>query len=146
MNTEEFEMTVDFTTEFGKRVLEQLHTEHIIWLTTVSKSGTPEPNPVWFDYVDGDIFIYTQTTAVRLKNIERNNRVSLNFETDEGGERVTVLTGTATIDETFPKSVDNPRYLEKYAQGIAQLGWTPEKMSNDFPVVMRITPDKLRGW
>lgn len=139
-------MAIDFSTDHGQRVLRQLENEQVIWLTTVAKSGTPQPNPVWFQYVDGDIFVYTQTTAARLKNIVENNRVSLNFNTDADGEGVTVLTGRISWDDEFPKAADNPAYLEKYAEGIKALGWSAQKMSDDFPVVLRIHPEKLRGW
>ena len=139
-------MGIDFSTDHGQRALQQLENEEIIWLTTVAKSGTPQPNPVWFQYVDGDIFVYTQESAVRLKNFVENDRVSLNFNTSPDGEQVTVLTGRISIDTQFPKVIDNPAYLEKYAAGIKAIGSAPEKMSAEYPVVMRITPEKLRGW
>lgn len=139
-------MSINFDTEHGQRTLKQLHDEQVIWLTTVSKSGTPQPNPVWFQYVDGEIYIYNQPTAVRLKNIVENNRVSLNFNTAPDGEDVTVITGTALIDESFPKLIDNPEYITKYADGLVAINSSPEKMSEEYPEVIRVTPQKLRGW
>ncbi len=139
-------MSIDFSTDHGKRVQQELEKQEIIWLTTVAKSGTPQPNPVWFQYADGNIYVYTQENAVRLKNFVENDRVSLNFNTSPDGEQVTVITGRISIDDTFPKVKDNPAYIEKYAAGIKAIGSTPEKMSADYPVVMRIKPEKLRGW
>ncbi len=139
-------MSIDFSTDHGKRALGQLESEEIIWLTTVAKSGTPQPNPVWFQFVDGNIYVYTQETAVRLKNFVENDRVSLNFNTSPDGEQVTVITGRISIDESFPKVVDNPAYLEKYADGLKAIGSTPEQMSTEYPVVMKIKPEKMRGW
>ena len=139
-------MGIDFSTDHGKRALHQLETEEIIWLTTVANSGTPQPNPVWLQYVDGDVYVYTQETAVRLKNFVENDRVSLNFNTSPDGEEVTVITGRISIDDAFPKVADNPTYLEKYAEGLKAIGSTPEKMSAEYPVVMRIRPEKMRGW
>lgn len=139
-------MTIDLTTDHGKRVVHQLQHEAVIWLTTVGTSGTPQPNPVWFHYMDGDIYVYNQPDAVRLKNIAANNRVSLNFNTSEDGEQVTVITGTAAIDEQFPKVAHNPDYCEKYAESLVAINSSPEKMSREYPVVLRITPEKLRGW
>ena len=139
-------MTIDFSTDFGKRVLHQLETEEIIWLTTVAKSGTPQPNPVWFQYLDGDIFIYTQESAARLKNIVENDRVSLNFNTAADGEDVAVLTGRISFDESFPNLVDNPAYIEKYREGLKSIDSSPEKMSAEYPVALRVHPTRLRGW
>lgn len=139
-------MGIDFSTDHGQRAFRQLEQEEIIWLTTVSLSGTPQPNPVWFQYVADDVIVYTQTTAARLKNIEANNRVSLNFNTSEDGEAVTVLTGTISIDDEFSKVAENPAYIEKYAKGLAFINSSPGKMSAEYPVVMRIKLEKLRGW
>lgn len=139
-------MTIDFTTDHGRRALQQLESEEVIWLTTVGTSGTPQPNPVWFQYANGNIYVYNQPDAVRLKNIAANNRVSLNFNTSEDGEQVTVLTGTAAIDEGFPNVADNVAYSEKYADGLVAINSSPGKMSAEYPVVLRITPEKLRGW
>ena len=38
----------DPESDVGARVRERLGTEEVIWLTIVSPSGTPQPNPVWF--------------------------------------------------------------------------------------------------
>lgn len=139
-------MSIDFTSEFGKRALSQLENEEVIWLTTVAKSGTPQPNPVWFQYVNDKIYIYTQESAVRLKNFVENDRVSLNFNTRADGEDVTVFTGRIGIDYDFPKVIDNPAYIEKYGEAMKAIDTTPEKMSEEYPVVMCVKPEKLRGW
>lgn len=139
-------MAIDFSTKHGQRVLQRLADEQVMWLTTVAKSGTPQPNPVWFQFVDDAIYVYTQEKAVRLKNWVENDRVSLNFNTGADGEDVTVITGRISVDDLFPKVADNPAYIEKYAAGIKQLGSTPEEMSTEYPVVMKIKPEKLRGW
>lgn len=139
-------MAIDFSTEHGKRVLCQLDTEEVIWLTTVAKSGTPQPNPVWFQYVDDAIYVYTRESAKRLKNWVENDRVSLNFNTDADGESVTVITGRISVDDSFPKIIDNPAYIEKYGEAMTKINTTPDKMSADYPVVMKIKPGKMRGW
>src|SRR6478609_6474665 len=41
-------MTVIPDTEFGARVRQRLQDETLIWFTTTSADGTPQPNPVWF--------------------------------------------------------------------------------------------------
>ena len=76
--------------EINPQVLKRLEKELVIWLTTVSPAGMPEPNPVWF-YWDGDCFvIYTPPSSAKFKNIARNSRVSLNLAGSEalGGDVV----------------------------------------------------------
>jgi predicted pyridoxine 5'-phosphate oxidase superfamily flavin-nucleotide-binding protein len=38
----------DSGTAFGERVRRRLREEQVIWITTVGKDGTPQPNPVGF--------------------------------------------------------------------------------------------------
>jgi len=38
----------DPTTPFGERVARRLREEPVIWFTSTSRDGTPQPNPVWF--------------------------------------------------------------------------------------------------
>lgn len=127
--------------------MQELETEHVVWMTTIGgTSDTPQPNLVWYLYQDGDVIVYTQPNALRLKNIAQNPRISLNFDSKEDGEQMTVLTGTAAIDDTTPAIIDNPAYLEKYDEGITFIGHTRESMSTTYNVPIRIRLDKLRGW
>ena len=52
--------TIDNSTEFGARIERQLNDELVIWLTTVGKSGTPQPNPVWFSWNGAEILVFSQ--------------------------------------------------------------------------------------
>ncbi len=139
-------MLFDPSTEFGARVAHRLEEEEVIWLTTVSPEGTPQPNPVWF-YWDGDNFlIYTQPTSFKLRNIKHNPLVSLHFNSDEEGSDVMVFSGEARIDTGAPLAHFNQAYLEKYRQGIADIQMTPEGMGEQYHVALRIKPIKLRGF
>ena len=134
---------IDFTTKLGARTTQRLNQEKIIWLTTVSSNGTPQPNPVCF-YWDGKSFIvYSQPKSHKVTNIARNPKVSLNFQADSEGGDVVVLTGEASLDK-HPPSHDS-RYIEKYREEIPQIGLTPEGLAKSYSVQIRILPSKLRG-
>lgn len=133
---------VDFTTKLGVNAVKRLQTEHVVWLTTTSSDGTPQPNPVWF-YWDGEsILIYSQPASAKIGNIRRNPKVSLNFNDEEGGN-ITVLTGVASLDE-HPKH--DSRYLEKYREHIPKIGYTAESLAATYSIQIRIVPSKLRGF
>ena len=134
---------VDFSTPLGSRAAERLENEKIIWLTTISESGNPEPNPVWFFWDGRSITIYSQPTAHKVKNISLNPRVSLNFQADDEGGNVIVMTGDASLDHH--PSAHNPSYLEKYKAEIPGIGLTPETLASTYSVMIRILPCKLRG-
>jgi PPOX class probable F420-dependent enzyme len=134
---------IDLATKLGARAAKRLQKERLIWLTTTSSDGTPQPNPVWF-YWDGErILVYSQPTSHKLKNLHRNPRVSLNFQADEEGGNVIVLTGAASIDE---KPTHDPRFIKKYCQEIPKIGQTPESLAASYSVLISVLPDKLRGF
>lgn len=140
-------MGIDFSSDHGQRALRQLQNEQVVWMTTVgSSSQTPQPNLVWFQYLDGDVILYTKPDAARLRNIEVNPHVSLNFDSGENGEQMTIFTGTAVVDPSVPAVVLNPEYIEKYALGLEFIGQTAQSMSDEYSVAIRITLEKLRGW
>ena len=137
---------LDFSSEFGDRVIRKLESEHVIWLTTVGRDDTPQPRPVWF-YWDGTSFlIYSQPNTHKLRHIGRSPKASLNFSTDSEGHEVVVLTGEARVDASAPPADKHPQYLEKYREGIAGIGMTPQEMARDYSVAIRLTPTRMRGF
>jgi PPOX class probable F420-dependent enzyme len=139
-------MLLDPETEFGKKVARRLEQEQVIWVTTVAADGTPQPNPVWFLWDGETILIYTRPMYKKVANLKRRPRVSLNFDASTSGEDVVVLTGTAQFDPAAPPVHHNPVYVEKYRQGLASLGSSPEQMGLEYSTAIRIKPDKVRGW
>jgi len=134
---------IDFTSKLGVSAGKRLQNEQLIWLTTTSSNGTPQPNPVWF-YWDGEsILIYSQPASFKVGNVRRNPKVSLNFNSKEEGGNIIVLTGVASLDEN-PKH--DSRYLEKYKEAIPKIGETAESLAAAYSVQIRILPSKLRGF
>ena len=134
---------IDFTSKLGVSAGKRLQNEQLIWLTTTSSNGTPQPNPVWF-YWDGEsILIYSQPASFKVGNVRRNPKVSLNFNSNEEGGNIIVLTGVASLDEN-PKH--DSRYLEKYKEAIPKIGETAESLAAAYSVQIRILPSKLRGF
>lgn len=140
-------LTIDTSTEFGQRVQHQLETETVVWLTTVDGDGRPYPSPVWFVYEDdGTVLIYSQPNKPKLRNIASNAAVALNFDTQDGGDRVTVFEGAAVIDESARAVIDRADYLAKYHDHILELGMTDETYSQSFSVAIRVVLQKVRGF
>ena len=135
---------IDLNSKLGVHVAKRLQEEHILWLTTVASDGTPQPNPVWF-YWDGKIIhVRSQPSSHKLQNITQNPKVSMNFQADEQGGDVVVLTGDATIDRNPPEP--DPKFIEKYREAIPKIGHTPESLAAAYNVLIRIMPKRLRGF
>jgi PPOX class probable F420-dependent enzyme len=139
------EVIPDRATAYGERVRRRLTEEMTIWLTTVGRDGTPQPNPVGFLWDRGDsLLTYSQTEARRLANIRRQPLVSLNFDSN-GGNDIVVLSGTAEILDDYPAVPDNPAWLEKYGEAIGARFGSAAKFAERFSVPLRIHLTRVRG-
>jgi PPOX class probable F420-dependent enzyme len=137
---------LDPTSEFGRRVAQRLQEEQVVWLTTVTADGTPQPRPVWFLW-NGDTFlIFSQPAAYKLKHIKRNPRVSVHLNSDRYGGDVAVFIGEAQIAEDPVNAADVQAYLEKYKEGIADIKMSPADFTRSYSVPIRVKPASLRGF
>jgi PPOX class probable F420-dependent enzyme len=139
-------MLIDTSSEFGQRAEKRLRDEVVVWLTTVRPDGTPEPSPVWFFWDGSTALIYSQPNRTKLRNIGRDPRVSLNFNSTNDGGDVVIFTGEARVDSGAPPANQHPKYLAKYDQHIAGIGMTPASFAAAYSVAIRVTPTKLRGF
>jgi PPOX class probable F420-dependent enzyme len=140
------EVIPDRATTYGERVRRRLTEETTIWLTTVGRDGTPQPNPVGFLWDGGDsLLTYSQTDARRLANIRRQPLVSLNFDSN-GGDDIVVLTGTAEILDGYSAVPGNPAWLDKYGQAIDARFGSAAKFAQRFSVPVRIHLTRVRGF
>lgn len=135
---------LDTTTELGRRAERLLREEETIWLTTVRADGQPQSVPVWFVW-DGETFlIYSRPNNQKLRNIQRQPRVGLNLNTDEHGDRIVRVEGTAEVVEGAPLATEVPAMVEKYRAGIARIGMEPAGFANAYSVAIRVTPTRFR--
>lgn len=138
-------LNLDPTSEFGARALRRLQHEHVIWLTTVSQNGQPEPSPVWFVW-DGETFLtYSQPNAPKVRNIASRPLVALNFNTDALGDDVVVVTGDARISNEDPPLDQVPAYMDKY-RDVWPSGMTPAATAAEYSAAIRVRPTKVRGF
>jgi PPOX class probable F420-dependent enzyme len=137
---------IDESTAFGARAAAHLRDDTVIWLTTAGASGAPLPTIVWFLWDGaGSVLVYSRNGAARLRHIETNPRVALNFAGDGKGGDVVVISGEAAVDPDAPGVAANPDYLAKYAAGIERIGSTPERFARDYSTALRIRVTKVRG-
>jgi PPOX class probable F420-dependent enzyme len=137
---------LDFNSTLGQVIERRLRQEQVIWLTTVDAHLTPQPRPVWFHWDGETVLILSQADAAKVRHVSRNRRVALNFNTDGGGGQVGVLIGEARL---VAEPLDPQRlevYTKKYAQGIRDLGMTPESMLAEYRVVLLVKPLEMRGF
>lgn len=138
---------IDEDTNFGARVARRLREEDVVWLTTVTPAGTPQPTFIWFCWNGADrALLQSQPGVAKLRNLAANPRLALNFNgTGTGGDMI-VLTGTGDLSGP-PAEEDVQAYKEKYAQQIAGLEYaSPEAFLDDYSVSIVVTFTGLRGF
>lgn len=136
---------IDWSSKLGQRTLARIESEQIIWLTSVSPSGFPQPRPVWFVWDGSTFLIYTMPTAKKVTHITQNPHVALHFNASADGDDIQVILGNAAIDADAPSSKQNSAYSEKYRAGIQSIGMTDESYSATFSMALRVLPTRLRG-
>ena len=134
-------MTTEISLKFAKR----LRAAEYVWFTTVRQDGMPQPTPVWFIWQDDSFLIYSMPDAQKVKNIHHNPKVALSYSGSTDAADYLVIMGEAHIDEGAPPVNQNAAYVEKYTQGIQDIGLTPESMARGYSVAIRVTPTQVRG-
>ncbi len=137
---------VDFDSKAGQRVLQRLQTDEVIWLTTVDGHGGPQPRPVWFHWDGKSVLIFSQLAAAKLRHIRENPAVALNFNTDQYGGDVGVITGEAQVASGKIQDQRMQEYLRKYERAIKDIGMTPEQLQAEYSVPLLVTPKSVRGF
>jgi PPOX class probable F420-dependent enzyme len=81
----------------------------------------------------------------RVRNIEANPRVTLNFDGDGGGGDIIVLTGSAAVDPEAPPADRSPDYLAKYDEHIERIGMTPASFAEAYSLPVRVRFTRVDG-
>jgi len=131
-------MAVDFTQEVSAR----LSSDKYGWLTTVAKSGQPVPRLVWF-YFDGtDVIVYTEPNAAKVRHIRAHPRVSFNLDSDGNGAGIIIVGGVTSVDAEGADPLADERYLAKYGEYAASLGFSKEFLAA-YNTRLKIAVDKV---
>lgn len=139
-------MSIDFSTDAGKRVKQELETQISVWLTWVNQRGEPQITPVWFIWEDDSIIVWTQPGSTKVACLRENPHVAVAWGADEELHQVAMINGTAEFDPSIPKLVDHAAYMKKYEGMWEPLGMTTESASEEFSERIRIRPTRLRAW
>jgi len=134
------------TVEISPAIAERLNKEMIVWITTVNANGIPQPTPVWFLWDNGRILVMSGAEAKKVRNLRQNPHVALNFNSDALAQNgVTVITGTAQVENAIVPPALLEKYFAKYGEQIKGIGMTNEVMAKQFSAQIYITPEHVRA-
>ncbi len=130
----------------GARALHRLRDDIVAWLVTVSQAGAPQASVVWFLWMEDEVVVYSRPGKPKVRNIEHHRAVGLVLNSDDQGNDMVTVEGTARIDLDFTPADRLGPYVEKYRQAISGLGMTPESFAAAYSVPILVTPERARYW
>ena len=137
-------LTKHLPAERREHVEARLHSNLMVWLTTVRSDGQPDSVPVWFLVRDDEtILIYSQPKKIKLRNISENPKVTLGLDVTDIGRDIIRIDGTAKLVDDIPPADRQPQYAAKYAERIGAMFGTPRQFAELFSEALIITPSRL---
>ena len=114
-------------------------------LGTINEDGTIHIAPIFFKYDQGQILMASQDPSRKIRNIKRNNKVTVLIDTTEVPFKGALIYGTAELDyeDVIPKRVAifERRLSREEAETYAR------RLSGKWKcVIVRITPDRIASF
>lgn len=126
----------------GAEIEPFLSEPRIAVLATVDERGWPLLTPMWYEYADGQFLMTTARHRRKVKNILRDDRVSLCIEHRSRPYKAVVVQGRATVTEENEEQVMRRifrRYIDREeADRLVD--------ARDPQVVITVTPERTISW
>jgi PPOX class probable F420-dependent enzyme len=123
-------------------VSERLAAARTYWLDTTLPSGAPHAAPVWGVVTGGTLYLYTERSTVKARNLAADPRVVIHLES---GEDVLIVRGTA---EDVGRPAQVPAVVAALSAKYTQPKDRPylPDADPDFDVVYAIRPQSAMAW
>lgn len=137
----------DPNTEAGADAARRMQTEKVAWLTTVARDGTPQSSIVAFLWDGERITVWSEPGSPKVRNLVENHRCSFTLNSDEHGNRMVTIEGTAHLPPDGPLWTGVPAYVEKYEE-VARHHWHLDlaDAARRYRQQIVITPRRARAW
>lgn len=111
-------------------------------LGTINEDGSVHIAPLWFRYQDGELLFGTQVITRKIRNIERNNQVTVLIDGTEPAIQAVLIYGTAKLDydDIITKRT---RIFEKYMPAEAAPQFAQNLAQRYEMVVIRVRPERM---
>lgn len=116
---------------------------HVARLSTINPDGTPHTLPIWYEWSGGEIVVSTQRIQRKVRNIERDPRVTVLIDSSTMPYRGAMIQGEAVIESEgavgrrvsiFERYFGDRDAATAYAAALAEK-WDP--------VIVRIVPTRI---
>ena len=121
---------------------EFLSQPHIAIVATTSANGAPHAMPIWYLWRDGKVLFHTGETSKKMRNLKKNNRISVVVDTKVAPYKVAVIEGVAA---STPGDSALARELAVHYLGEKQ-GERYASASTDPGTLVTVTPTRVISW
>jgi hypothetical protein len=123
-------------------VVRRLADAKIFWLHTTGPNGAPDAAPVWGVTVEDILYLYSERSTVKARNLERDPRVVIHLES---GTDVVIVHGRL-VDQGRP--TDHPVVVEAFDLKYYESAEKPFVPSSDpaFDVLYSLEPRRALMW
>lgn len=123
-----------------------MNRQRLATFCTVGARRTPHAVPVWFTYSEGAVYVQTDRSSVKVRNLLRNPRACVAVY---AGDEAVIMTGRTRLlpqDEFRSRTAE---HIRKYRirldrQGRDSLGIS--LFDAKVRCVVEVTPEKVRCW
>jgi len=125
-----------------------LRGRHVAVLSTINPDGTPLQTPVWYLYRDGLIYVRTNSLSAKVRNIQRDPRISVCVQDERPPYRGVTVTGVARVEADRPElsAAMSRNYLGAVAGFFYLRLRTRSQIEDDPDTILVIEPQRKQGW
>jgi len=128
------------------RIDRLLHSERVVWLSTVNADGTPHLVPIWFSWDGEALLIASKPNAKKVANLRINPAVMLALGEPDDDFDVGLVEGIAELPTEPAAAVLPAGHLAKYRRQMAAIGLSADEFLATYTQVIRIRPTRYLRW
>jgi hypothetical protein len=113
----------------------RLETDLNLWLATTRPDGRPHLVPIWFVWLDGEIYILTSLQSVKARNLLANPRASIALE--NGSTPLIAECAARLVPPPFSEALA-AAFLRKYEWDVHNAG--------EYDGMFALSPQRWLSW
>jgi PPOX class probable F420-dependent enzyme len=127
-------------TDNAQAALDLCRTKALAWIGTVDGDGQPQVTPVWVDVREGKPAFNSAFGRAKVRNLEKDPRISLAIADPDDPYRYVEVQGRATLTE---EGAD--QFIDDLAKKYLDVDAYPYRTPEEKRVTVLIEPDKFLG-
>ncbi len=128
------------------RIDAMLRSESVVWVSTVSRDGSPHLVPIWFSWDGETVLIASKPGAKKVANLRANPSVMLALGEPDDDFDVGMIQGLAELPAEPASELLPAAHLAKYRSQMAAIGLTADEFLRTYSQVIRIRPTRFLPW